>query len=290
MPTELRRGPFRGSVAVAAGLVTPDQLRGASWRRLYRDVYAWSSARDGPALRVRAAALRLPPGAAVTGRSAATVWGVDLSDVADPVEILTPTRVRPQPNLAVRRGTMADDELTTHRGVPVPTPKHVAWEIARSVPLLDAVGWIDALARAQGLTCADLRAEAARHRGAPGSRRAATTLALCDPRAESPPESCLRTILVGAGLPPPIPQFPVVVNGILIARADLAWPDLRLAIEYDGSWHAHPDQLARDRRRLRALAAAGWYVYHVTAADLRDPDALVADIRAVLARRTGAGL
>ena len=32
-------GVFCGSEAVAAGVLTPDQLRGPSFRRLYRDVY-----------------------------------------------------------------------------------------------------------------------------------------------------------------------------------------------------------------------------------------------------------
>jgi hypothetical protein len=39
----------------------------------------------------------------------------------------------------------------------------------------------------------------------------------------------------------------------------------------------------RDRQRLNRLVAAGWTVLHVTAADLRDADALIARVRALLA-------
>jgi very-short-patch-repair endonuclease len=64
---------------------------------------------------------------------------------------------------------------------------------------------------------------------------------------------------------------------------DLAFPEHRVAIEYDGAWHGEAGQLARDRRRLNALVQAGWRVLHLTAADLRDPAALVAAVRCLLA-------
>jgi very-short-patch-repair endonuclease len=46
-------------------------------------------------------------------------------------------------------------------------------------------------------------------------------------------------------------------DGWFVARVDLAFPDRRVAIEYDGPWHGEPGQLARDRRRLNALVTAG---------------------------------
>ena len=50
-------------------------------------------------------------------------------------------------------------------------------------------------------------------------------------------------------------------------------PSSRIAIEYDGAWHGESGQLAKDRRRLNRLVAAGWTVLHVTAADMHDPEA-----------------
>ena len=69
-----------------------------------------------------------------------------------------------------------------------------------------------------------------------------------------------------------------------MARVDSAWPERRVAVEYDGVWHGQ--NVGRDRRRLNELTAAGWTVVFVTAADLADPVALVARIGAVLAART----
>jgi hypothetical protein len=72
-PRHLTSKPFRASEAIADGLVTRGQLRGPAWRRLFRDVYVSAATRDDHLLRVTAAALVVPPGAAITGRSAALV-------------------------------------------------------------------------------------------------------------------------------------------------------------------------------------------------------------------------
>ncbi len=82
-----------------------------------------------------------------------------------------------------------------------------------------------------------------------------------------------------------VPQHTVRDDeGGFVARVDLAFPEHRLAVEYDGAWHGQAGQLARDRRRPNRLTATGWRVLFVTAADLRDPDALVARVAAALVR------
>jgi hypothetical protein len=157
--------------------------------------------------------------------------------------------------------------------------------MARASDAADAISWIDALARRQRLSAAELRSEAVRHVGEMGSRRAGSMLAQADPRAESPPESTLRLEFHRAGFPVPVPQFSVIVNGIFVARVDFAWPQWRVAVEYDGQWHSDPRQLHRDRSRLRELNAAGWYVYPVTREDMHDIPRLIAQIGALLDRR-----
>ncbi|MGY1673243.1 DUF559 domain-containing protein [Geodermatophilus sp. SYSU D00710] len=118
-------------------------------------------------------------------------------------------------------------------------------------------------------------------RGAQPARRA---VELADPRAGSLPESRVRVLLALAGLSA-VPQYTVRdPGGAFVARVDLALPEHRLAVEYDGAWHGEPGQLARDRRRLTRLTAAGWRVAFVTAADLREPDAVVARVAAALTR------
>jgi hypothetical protein len=82
---------------------------------------------------------------------------------------------------------------------------------------------------------------------------------LADGRAESPPESILRLYWIDAGLPWPVPQLEVWVDGVLIARLDIGHPGVRYAVEYDGvEWHSSADQVTHDRRRRLAVQAAGY--------------------------------
>jgi len=62
--------PFRGSDAVAAGLLTRAQLRGPLVTRLFRDVHVDRSTRVTHEVRCRGATLFLPADAVITGRSA----------------------------------------------------------------------------------------------------------------------------------------------------------------------------------------------------------------------------
>lgn len=93
--------------------------------------------------------------------------------------------------------------------------------------------------------------------------------------------------LVLAGLPMPAVQFEVMDRGRFVARVDLAGPDARVAVEYDGRWHDESaQQIDRDRARLNRLVAAGWRVLHLTARRLRDDFAgFVAELNRVLAAR-----
>lgn len=75
-------------------------------------------------------------------------------------------------------------------------------------------------------------------------------------------------------------------DGTFVARVDFAWPERKVALEYDGLWHAEAGQFARDRRRLNRLQTAGWRIVFVTAADLARPLELLTRIAAALACRT----
>ncbi len=101
--------------------------------------------------------------------------------------------------------------------------------------------------------------------------------------AGSPPETRLRLLLLSEGLPAPVAQYRVFDDDGFVARVDFAFPELRIAVEYDGLWHAEDGQFAQDRRRLNRLSAAGWRVIFVTAADLHTPARFVQQLRAALA-------
>jgi very-short-patch-repair endonuclease len=61
---------------------------------------------------------------------------------------------------------------------------------------------------------------------------------------------------------------------------DMAYPGIRLGIEYDGREHLTPERALRDLRRAAYLAAAGWEVLRFPAAEvLRRPSSVAATVR-----------
>ncbi|WP_192575886.1 endonuclease domain-containing protein [Agrococcus sediminis] len=141
-----------------------------------------------------------------------------------------------------------------------------------SVEELVAVGdWIVDPRRTGSLTIDALADATRRYRGARGMAVVDRALALVRPGAESAKETQLRLRIIGAGLPEPVLQLELrEPDGRVWARIDLAYPELRLAIEYDGEQHRTDDgQYQRDIRRLRRLQSDGWYVIRVTKADLQ---------------------
>lgn len=173
-------------------------------------------------------------------------------------------------------------------GSPIPRsdPGQAAWETAVWLEPVRAVAIVDSLL-GQGLTDRDtLAAMAARNADRPGGRRARWLFDLTDGGAQSPPESHLRVRLVLGGLPRPAVQHPVRLANSVVLHPDLAWPEYRVAVKYDGQWHSDAEQLHRDRRRLNLLVGAGWLVLHVTSRRLHaDFPAVLREVRAALVSR-----
>jgi hypothetical protein len=120
-----------------------------------------------------------------------------------------------------------------------------------------------------------------------GLKTARAALPLLRTRSESPRESVLRVIIVLAGLPEPECNFEVFdEDGRFLARGDLAYPEYKLLLEYQGDQHrTDRAQWRSDIRRTGRLEDAGWQVLQFTDDDLRDPAALVARIRLRLRAR-----
>jgi very-short-patch-repair endonuclease len=88
--------------------------------------------------------------------------------------------------------------------------------------------------------------------------------------------------LVAAGLPPPVKQYEVWVDGVFFGRIDLAFPAIKLGIELDSfRWHAGRRPFRDDRQRANRLAAAGWMLLRATTEDAQDPRELVAHAESI---------
>jgi len=277
-------GVFRGSLAIAAGAVTEHQLRSARFTRLIRDVYVVSGHPVTHDLRCEAAALIVPASAVLTGRSAAVVRGVPLAAPWDPVEVAVAEKERLGPirGPTIRRVNGKPLEQVPRRGLCLASGARMAFDLTIRKRLPDAVADLDQVLRA-GLVDPEAveRYLTASHER--DVRRARRAWELADGKAESRPESTLRVLLVLAGFCP-VPQFEIWDESGIVARVDLGFPERRVAVEYDGAWHADESQLRRDRRRLNRIREAGWTVVFVTADMLReDRHAVVRSVRAALA-------
>jgi very-short-patch-repair endonuclease len=283
---ELTHAPFIGRVAVAAGLLTRRQLASRGWCRLFPDVYAWAGSRLDHRAWCYAAGLFLGDRGAVSGRSAAYLWGADVLARGQPVEVTVPDRVRlpSRSRLAVVRSALEPGDQTRWAGIPVTTPGRTAFDLARRQPLVEGVVAIDAMLVGRLITRSEVASLAAERPGWPGLPRLRAALRLCDPGAESPMESRLRLLLIAGGLPRPVTQFEVRDrNGLFVARLDLAYPVRRLGIEYEGDHHRGPGVFQQDLRRLNALRLCGWTVLRFAASDIyREPAQVVAVVRAAL--------
>lgn len=271
-PRSLRWQVFRGSDATSRKLLTVHQLRSSAWVRVGHDIYADSRLDRDHGLACQATSLWLPADAAIAGPSAAYLYGVEhAAEFGDDVHVVVPPacRTAARRGLRVHHARISADEIVTVGGVARTTPLRTAWDLTNWLDLVPAVAVLDGLLGCRLVTAGGLQALAASRYGQRGAQRAGRAFRLADGRAQSPPESRLRVRLVLAGLPPPVPQFPVRLAGGVVYHPDLAWPQFRVAVEYDGHWHATPDQLHRDRRRLNQLVAAGWIVLHVTSQRLR---------------------
>ena len=100
-------------------------------------------------------------------------------------------------------------------------------------------------------------------------------------------ETRLRLLLHDGGAPAPVPQYEVRdAGGRFLARVDLAYPQWRIALEYEGDHHRERAQFRRDIARVNALRQAGWLVLRFTADDvLRHPDRVVRHVLAAIRER-----
>ncbi len=258
--------PFTRGEALRSGL-TDGQLRSRRFLTLVRGVHASATAPPTFEQTVRAV-LRLSPSAALSHHSAARWWGAAVPEGSD-VHLTSLGSRRPRREGVVGHRSRTPVPSVAHRGVRVTTPERTFLDLAGVLELVDLVVLGDSLVAVTSTTPARLVRAAAAYRGR-GARRAREAAALVRHGVDSPMETRLRLLIVLAGLPEP------VVNHILRTesgdwryRFDLAYPLVRLAVEYDGRQHAEsPEQWRGDLGRREELDAEGWRVVVLQGRDL----------------------
>lgn len=235
--------------------------------RMWQGIYCRGEPDDE--LRLRGLDLSCGTTVALCLGTAAAVHGFDTEEPAD-LHVLNPARahLRSVDGLVVHRRDGAP--LTTVAGRPVTEPAWTAVEVARGLRRPRALATLDAALRSTTCRRPELWRAAAAQAGRRGIVAVRELISMADGRAESPMESEARLVMLDGGLPVPELQYEVVDGNGELRRLDFAWPQLRVAVEYDGmDWHGDVDALRRDRRRHAALGDVRWLVIPIVFEDVR---------------------
>ena len=276
--------PFSRAEARAAG-ISDRALAGPRFRKIFPDSYVARGIPDTLVVRAKAALVVMPSDAVVSHHTAARLWGGAVPD-------------NPNVHLSFARdvGTTVAG-MKTHRftrpvavhrrhGVVVTTPEQTLLHLARPLDLVDLVACADQLVRRRLTTPFDLAAFA-RQYGGQGSQLAERAALLSRERVDAPSETRVRLLMVLAGLPEPVVNHPIRrADGSVEYRLDLAFPEARLAIEYDGRWHDAPEQRVHDEARRQDLEDRGWVFVVLHAEDVYEtPDLTLVSLQSELAER-----
>ena len=258
-------GPFLGSEAVQAGLVRKHELRSSGYHAIFPGVYLPARTEGITfAQRVEAAWLWSKRDGVIAGLTAARLYGSQWVSDDLPIEIVSPN-ARPPQGIMTCAMSLGQGETVGLGVLTVTSLARTAFDLARIRPFGTAVARLDALANAAPLSRVDIDDIASRHPGLRGLRQVGRVLNQHDPGSQSPKESWLRLLVVGAGFPRPRTQIPVLCGGRRY-YLDMGWEDVKVALEYDGDHHrTDKRQFARDIVRLEDLQQLGWIVVRVAA-------------------------
>lgn len=229
-----------------------------------------------------AAVLAGGPGAVLSHRSAATLWGIGGSGGGGGVDVTVPGNRRSTGAIEFHRTLLPADEVTVTNGIPVTTVPRTIFDLAadtsarrveRTINEAEVLQLWDELSLDELLLRYPRRTGSRTVRAALDGRRAGATI------TRSELEERFLALIDGAGLPRP--EVNAFVDGF---EVDFLWRDARLIVELDGrAFHHTAQAFERDRERDRILQAAGWRVIRLTWRQLEaTPHRVVADLQALV--------
>jgi very-short-patch-repair endonuclease len=228
-----------------------------------------------------AGVLAAGPGAVLSHRSAAALWGIRNTDRAA-VEVIVRRACR-RPGIEAHRATLQPDELTRERGIPVTNPARTLLDLAEVLTpqqLERAINEAEVRRLTSPLPLAALVARHPTRRGTNALRRILHRNDLGETITRSALEERFLALVDANGFPRPRMNAPLGPY-----HPDALWPDERLVVELD-SYPIHTTRQAfeSDRTRDRELTLAGYRVVRITWRQLRDEPARIAsELSALLA-------
>jgi hypothetical protein len=208
------------------------------------------------------------PGAVLSHRSAAALWGIG-GELRGRIDVSIRREGRPRrPGIRVRsRPALPATDVTQRLGIPVTAIVRTFLDIATELPPNRLERAVNEADKRDLIDPDALRAALDRHPGEPGVRRLREVL---DPHtfrlSDDELELLFRPLAAAAGLPVQLTK--VRLNGF---EVDFYWPDLGLVVETDGwRYHRTPAAQTRAARRDQTHTASGitslrfshWQVKH----------------------------
>lgn len=224
--------------------------------------------------------LELTPGGVASHSTAALLWGIPLPPWLDgsfDIHISRDASSAPpwRAGVSGHHTRFKPGEVVTFQGMTVTSPLRTWLDLAGMIELDDLVAAGDFLVcehdrifgpkRLVIVQLSALRAAVKhefRRRGIVKAREAAD---LIRSGADSPPESKLRLALERSGIPPLTLNHVVKdAHGNHVSWPDLALPEWKIAIEYDGEHHLKERQQSIDNDRNKLMARLGWTQLRIT--------------------------
>ncbi len=223
---------------------------------LHRGVYAVGRPEVSPLGHLTAAVLACGPGAQLSHRSGAALWGMrpqrgGLIDVSVPAHV-----VRNRPGIRLHRRAEAGDGVKTRfvSGIPVGDPISILIDLAAGLPTEDLEDAVNEADRLGLVTTHRLRMALDTQPRRPGLGRLRGMLdSQTFSRAQTKLERRFLPIARAAGLPEPHAQ-----HRLNSYRVDFHWPELGLVVETDSlTYHRTASQQAVDISRDQAHVRTG---------------------------------
>jgi very-short-patch-repair endonuclease len=252
---------------------------------LHRGVYAVGHRKVSATGREMAAVLACGPGAVLSHRAAAALWGLRPSSSAR-IDVTAPRQLGRRAGIRLRVSRLARDERTTVDGIPVTTVPRTLLDLATELRQHELERAID---QAEVLRLTDPLSLPALLERYPGRRGTATLRAALEEGnlgmgiTRSELERRFLRLVTKARFPRPELNAPLHVAGRWI-EVDCLWRAERVAVELDSRGvHGTHAAFERDRARDRRLQAGGWTPVRVTWRQLaREAQELEADLRTLL--------
>jgi hypothetical protein len=254
------------------------------WRIVTRGVYRLAEPSDRRDL--MRSVLAAWPGAVISHESAAVVHEFPYVTNERIVASHHSRTTHQFPGVDIRRTHDLDDwHITVVKGMRVTTVARTIVDLAPDRPPSFIGRLLDQLISAESVELFEVEAvvDAIGRRGKPGitTMRKVLDLRSGPDRAGSVLERKGRKLIADAGLPIPTPEYPIPwTTG---RRFDDAYPDRRLAIEWDSlRYHGQRASFEADRARDRDAAINGWRILRFTWDDVVNHPSRVVDTLSLL--------